>query len=240
MARRYGKDSGTLFRYLSGLPIIALSTSLLIGIFYLVTQFKFQPPCANSLSCKESLTLKVENGAAGVFNGKKVAAPSIDLSQKEVKTKVLAEETATGEKHVYVDLTHQTLTAYQGNTVFMQTLISSGKWFPTPTGDFTVWMKIRATRMTGGQGADFYDLPNVPYVMFFSGSGISEGRGFSLHGTYWHNNFGHPMSHGCVNMRISDAQKLYDWINPPTNGFTTRADDNNPGTKITIYGQAPL
>jgi len=65
--------------------------------------------------------------------------------------------------------------------------------------------------------------------MFFSGPGVSAGAGFSLHGTYWHNNFGHPMSHGCVNMRTVDAQKLYGWVG-----------DNDPGTKITIYGQASI
>jgi lipoprotein-anchoring transpeptidase ErfK/SrfK len=122
----------------------------------------------------------------------------------------------------------------------MTALVSTGKWHPTPTGDFTIWEKIRATRMTGGEGADFYDLPNVPYVMFFGGSGVPDGDGFSLHGAYWHDNFGHPMSHGCVNMRIVDAEKLYDWADPPTNGNTTLSSTESPGTEITIYGQAPL
>ena len=196
--------------------------------------------CANSLSCKESLTLKVENGATGVFDGQTVIPPKIDLAQKEPKTKVLGEETATGEKHIYVDLTNQTLTAYQGNTMFMQVPVSTGKWHPTPTGDFTIWEKLRATRMTGGSGADFYDLPNVPYTMFFGGSGVPDGDGFSLHGAYWHDNFGHPMSHGCVNMRIVDAQRLYDWVNPITKASITPATKDDPGTKITIYGQAPI
>jgi hypothetical protein len=94
--------------------------------------------------------------------------------------------------------------------------------------------------MTGGEGADYYDLPNVPYVMFFGGGNVPDGSGFGLHGTYWHDNFGHPMSHGCVNMRTIDAEKLYDWVDPPTNGNTTISGTGNPGTTITIYGQAPL
>jgi lipoprotein-anchoring transpeptidase ErfK/SrfK len=215
------------------LPILvigALIASMLIG----------KPFCANSISCKDSLNLKVENGATGVFAGQKIIPPEINLAQKEPATKVLGETTAVGEKHIYVNLTSQILTAYQGSTLFMQTLISSGKWHPTPVGDFTIWEKLRATRMTGGEGADYYDLPNVPYVMFFEGPNASAGSGFSLHGTYWHNNFGHPMSHGCVNMRIVDAQKLYDWVDPPTNGNVTISGTNNPGTAITIYGQAPL
>lgn len=218
--------------------VVAL-LALVIGVSILQKTI-YNNTCANTLSCKESLSLKVENGATGTFDGQKVVAPTIDLSQKEPTTRVLGTETATGEKHIYVNLTTQTLTAFQGSTLFMQTPVSTGKWFPTPTGEFTIWEKIRATRMTGGEGADYYNLPNVPYVMFFSGSGIAAGRGFSLHGTYWHDNFGHPMSHGCVNMRIIDAQKLYDWGNPQTNGTVTLAGDNNPGTKITIYGQAPL
>ena len=122
----------------------------------------------------------------------------------------------------------------------MEAYIASGKWFPTPTGDFTIWTKLRATRMSGGQGADYYDLPNVPYVMFFESKDVGRSLGFSLHGAYWHNNFGHAMSHGCVNMRIVDAQKLYDWANPFTEGNTTYTSDKNPGTKITIYGEAPI
>ncbi len=216
------------------LPLTLLIVGI-IGINWSQRSF-----CANSISCKESFNLKVENGTNGVFDGQKVVTPVVDLSQKEPNFRVLGEATATGQKHIYVDLSKQILTAYQGNTLFMQTFISSGKWHPTPTGDFTIWEKIRATRMSGGEGADFYDLPNVPYVMFFSGPGAPAGAGFSLHGAYWHDNFGHAMSHGCVNMRIIDAQRLYDWADPPTNGNTTLSSSDNPGTIITIYGQPPI
>jgi hypothetical protein len=93
--------------------------------------------------------------------------------------------------------------------------------------------------MSGGEGADYYYLPNVPFVMFFSNDKVAASRGFSLHGTYWHDNFGHAMSHGCVNMRTIDAQKLYEWVSPQTTGNTTLASDTNPGTVVTIYGKAP-
>jgi lipoprotein-anchoring transpeptidase ErfK/SrfK len=195
----------------------------------IVTKLLGQPFCANSLSCKDSFNLKVENNQAGVFAGQKMAAPSIDLAEKKSVTQVLGEETATGEKHIYINLETQTLTAYQANTEYMQVPISSGKWHPTPIGEFSIWEKVRATRMTGGTGADYYDLPNVPYVMFFSGPGAPASAGFGLHGAYWHDNFGHPMSHGCINMRTVDVQKLYDWVGA-----------NDPKTAITIYGQAPL
>ena len=217
MSRKKNRKNGFLFIGIFAGLILAGSAILLKSLV---------PYCANSISCKQSLSEKVENDSTGVFDGQKVEAPNVDLSESESETKVLGEVAMTGEKHIYIDLASQTLTAYQGDSVYLEAKVSTGKWFPTPTGEFQIWEKVRATRMTGGQGADYYDLPNVPYVMFFAGSGISQGRGFGLHGAYWHNNFGHPMSHGCVNMRTIDAQKLYSWA--------------EVGTKITIYGQAPL
>lgn len=217
---------------------------LLISVLVLGTIIIFwslsRPFCASSGNCEESMQLSVENGVSGVFNGQKVIPPRVNLADTKPVRKVLGEMDTSGEKHIYVDLTTQTLTAYQGDTVFMQAPVSTGKWNKTPTGEFTIWSKYRATKMSGGSGADYYYLPNVPYVMFFEGSGVAAGRGFSLHGAYWHNNFGHPMSHGCVNMRTVDAQKLYDWAGPVTQANVTSATDNNPGTKITIYGQAPI
>ena len=63
--------------------------------------------------------------------------------------------------------------------------------------------------MAGGQGADAYNLPNVQWVMYFY-------RDFGTHTAYWHNNFGYPMSHGCVNMRLIDARELYAWADGPS------------------------
>lgn len=206
---------------------VVISLFVLVG--FLVFQKTLQPFCANSISCQASFSLKVENGAVGEFMGQKVVPPSVDIAQAPPKD-VLGEATAVGEKRIEVDLSNQTLTAYQGDSIFMQVPVSTGKWHITPTGTFTIWEKIKATRMTGGQGADYYNLPNVPWVMFYGGDGVGDGEGFSLHGAYWHDNFGHPMSHGCVNMRIIDAEKLYYWANPRS--------DSDP-TKITIYGQTP-
>lgn len=218
-----------------------------VGFFFasLYQLFPNKPAviCGNSISCTKDLSIQIDNNGTGIFNKHIVVPPKINLTLADFtksKPNVLGVTTATGEKHIFVDLTKQTLYAYQGTTLFMQTLISSGKWHPTPTGDYKIWIKLRATRMTGGSGDDFYDLPNVPYTMFFYNDEVPASAGFSLHGAYWHNNFGHPMSHGCVNMRITDAEKLYNWVDPPTNGYTTYADDTHPGTPVTIYGQAPL
>ncbi len=100
-----------------------------------------------------------------------------------------------------INLSTQTLTAYEGNSAVFSTLISSGSTFPTPTGTYSILYRVRAQRMTGPG----YDLPNVPWVMYFTN------RGHAIHGAYWHNNFGRPMSHGCINMRPSEAEWLYNF-----------------------------
>jgi len=110
-----------------------------------------------------------------------------------------------GARWIDVNLSTQTLTAYEGTTPVFSSLISSGTWaHPTVTGQFSIYLRYQSQDMNGYRlGYDYY-LPNVPYVMYFY-------RDYSLHGTYWHNNFGTPMSHGCVNMNTADAQWLYNW-----------------------------
>lgn len=108
-------------------------------------------------------------------------------------------------KWIVVDLSQQTLRAYEGNRLVFSTLISSGvAKHPTPVGTFYVYTKLPTQRMVGGIGTEHYDLPNVPNIMYFFG-------GDAIHGTYWHHNFGHPMSHGCINVSLSGAAWLYNW-----------------------------
>ncbi|KKP46220.1 MAG: hypothetical protein UR39_C0014G0011 [Candidatus Woesebacteria bacterium GW2011_GWA1_33_30] len=86
----------------------------------------------------------------------------------------------------------------------------------------------------------YYYLPNVPYVMFFANDQIPAYRGFSFHGTYWHNNFGQPMSHGCINMKTEEAGLLYNWADPNLGSKGSgRTTHYNPGTQVVIYGVAP-
>ena len=175
----------------------------------------------------------------GQFHGIQVTPPAI--SSLKQTSRILGVTSPT-DKRIEVDLTHQRLYAYQGNQKVFNFIISSGKWFPTPTGTFTIWAKLKSTLMSGGEGADYYYLPNVPWVEFFYNNEIAKSRGFSLHGTYWHNNFGHPMSHGCVNMRTEDAATLFAWTSPIVTDPTlwaTMATPENPGTEIVIYGEPP-
>lgn len=100
-----------------------------------------------------------------------------------------------------IDLSDQTLTAYEGARPVYSTLISSGTArTPTPVGEYAIYTKLRSQTMSGPG----YSLPNVEYVAYFYSA-------YAIHGAYWHNNFGHPMSHGCVNMRNIDAKWLYEW-----------------------------
>lgn len=145
-------------------------------------------------------------------------------------------------KRIEVDLSVQKLYAYEGDQKVFEFLISSGKWGRTPTGTFRIWGKFRYTKMSGGSKAlrTYYYLPNVPYVMFFDNNEIAASRGFSLHGTYWHENFGTPMSHGCINMRTEDAEKVFYWSNPTVGGSNTiRSSKEDPGTEVKIFGEAP-
>ena len=105
-----------------------------------------------------------------------------------------------------VDLSAQRITAYAGNTRVRSTLVSTGRrWTPTPTGRFRIYVKYRSASMSGPG----YYLPSVPYIMYFY-------RGYGLHGTYWHSNFGHPMSHGCINLPTSEAQWFFSWASVGT------------------------
>jgi len=106
-----------------------------------------------------------------------------------------------GEKWIDIDLTNQMLYAYEGDTLLNSFLVSTGlPGTPTVTGTYSIYVKYLYAHMRG----DDYDLPNVPYTMYFF-------EGYGIHGTYWHHNFGVPMSHGCVNMETSQAGWIYEW-----------------------------
>ena len=109
------------------------------------------------------------------------------------------------ERWVDVNLTTQRMVAYEGDTPVYESAVSSGTAsHPTVTGQFQVWLRYESQTMDGRRlGYDYY-LPNVPYVMYFY-------RDYALHGTYWHNNFGTPMSHGCVNLPTPAAEWLFHW-----------------------------
>jgi len=116
-------------------------------------------------------------------------------------TLAVAGAPANGRRWIEIDLSAQTLTAWQGDMKVLHTTISSGRPnTPTVTGRFKINRKYASQRMTGPG----YDLPGVPWVMYFYGA-------YAIHGAYWHTNFGQVQSHGCVNMRVHEAEVLYNW-----------------------------
>jgi len=104
-------------------------------------------------------------------------------------------------RYIDINLSEQTLYAFDSFNLANQFLVSTGRQgYATPTGEFHIYGKDRSARMHGPG----YYLPNVPYISWFLGD-------YSMHGTYWHHNFGHTMSHGCVNMETGAAEWIFGW-----------------------------
>jgi len=133
----------------------------------------------------------------------------------------LSPEVPPGRKRIEVSLASQELRAYEEDRLVLQTLISSGvpdseprdNRIPTatPTGSFRVSIKTPLRHMGDGHvtsSLEAYELPGVPWVSFFHETGVG------FHGTYWHNDFGTPKSHGCINMRTEEARWIYRWTLP--------------------------
>jgi hypothetical protein len=114
----------------------------------------------------------------------------------------------TGTKHIFVNIKQQMLYAYDGEELFMKQPISTGMGeTPTEPGTFAIFRKVPSRYMQGPLpgSTDEYDLPGVPWSMYFTVDGAV------IHGAYWHNHFGTPASHGCVNMPPEKAEELYRW-----------------------------
>jgi lipoprotein-anchoring transpeptidase ErfK/SrfK len=108
---------------------------------------------------------------------------------------------ADSSRYILVELSKQKVTAFQDGVAIREVLVSTGlPGTPTVTGDFQIYSKLPEQTMYGPG----YYLPGVPWVMYFY-------QGYALHGTYWHNNFGTPMSHGCVNLPTADAAWLFEF-----------------------------
>lgn len=233
--KKYAKLSKRfVFVFLGG------AVALLVGAISFGAYTK-EPFCANSISCIKDLSGRYkESTKLAVFEGKDVHVPAQDaIAYTEPEKNVLGE--STGPKKIMVDLSTQHLYAYEGDRVVMDFPVSTGKWHHTPTGTFDIWVKLRYTKMEGGNSAigTYYYLPNVPYTMFYANSEVPKSDGYSIHGAYWHDNFGHPMSHGCINMRTADAGQVFAWADPTTVGWVNPATKENPGTQVIVYGETP-
>jgi hypothetical protein len=141
-----------------------------------------------------------------------------------------------GERWIDIDNDTQTLVAYEGNYPVYATLVSTGaRDTPTETGLWRVWKKVAETDMSGLSGEDPYAVATVPWTQFFSPE-----KGLALHAAYWHDRFGTPRSHGCINLSPRDARWLYFWSDPVIPpGWTMAAGVSEaPGSIIRVRSKA--
>lgn len=138
-----------------------------------------------------------------------VAAEYVRVLLDEGDRNLADGEIASSTKRILIDRSEQMLYAYDGNELFMQTKISTGlELTPTPRGIFTIFKKTPSRYMQGplpGISDQYYDLPGVPWNLYFTE------QGGAIHGAYWHDKFGQPWSHGCVNLPLPEAKKIYTW-----------------------------
>ena len=146
---------------------------------------------------------------------------------------------APGEKWIDVNLATQSLVAFEGDKPVYATLVSSGrhddndptKDHRTRMGTFRIREKHISATMDDDSASDGpYSIEDVPWIMYFNGS-------YALHGAFWHGNFGHERSHGCVNMTPHDAKELFGWAGPtlPQGWHGVRATNGNPGTRVIVH-----
>lgn len=156
-----------------------------------------------------------------IYTGQRLLIPGKPSGQTPVPTSVGSASTAlpsnvvtptSNGRWIDINIKKQTITAYEGSTPVNSVLVSTGVAItPTPVGRFAIYKKYTSQLMTGGSRAsgNYYYLPNVPYVMYFY-------KAYAIHGTYWHDNFGRPMSRGCVNLSIADSKWFFDWASNGT------------------------
>ena len=215
-------------RYLIPVFIFIIFTFLIV--FSSVFSHK-QNPLEEPLSGKYNSTKKT-----AIFHGEKFEVP--EETDTDINLALVLGK-STDKKRIEIDLSNQKLKAYEGGNKVFSFKVSTGKWGQTPTGEFRIWTKMKYCLMAGGSHAlgTYYYLPNVPYVMYFSNGEVPASRGYGIHGTYWHDNFGHPMSHGCINMKTEEAEQLFHWANPvlPEGNYSILASGENTGTRVIIY-----
>lgn len=177
----------------------------------------------------------VGNAGVPIFDNQPIATLPPRLS-KDVTAMVLGSHIAAdgSEKWIEVDISNQNLFAWEGNRKVYEFTISSGRpGYDTVKGEFKVWRKVRSQTYRGGSKArgDYYYLPNVPYSLFFH-------EGYAIHGAYWHNDFGiKRRSSGCVNLRVSDAEKIYNWAGPAMSSDVSalNSSSDNPGVRVIVH-----
>ena len=147
---------------------------------------------------------------------------------------LLSPEVSDEEKHIVVDLSAQLVTGFEGEKlVFSERCASGVKGTDTPKGEFRTYHKGPSVHMTNEGDAleneSVYSLPGVPWCSFFTGAGNA------FHGTYWHNDYGRPRSHGCVNLPSAAAKFIYRWTRPNVPPDSDYVHLPGEGTSVQIF-----
>lgn len=143
----------------------------------------------------------------------------------------LAPQIPNRQKLLHVDLATQMVTAFEGEKMVLSARCASGqRGTDTPVGEWDTYHKGPSIHMTnfGDAAANIYSLPGVPWVSFFTGSG------HAFHGTYWHNDYGHPRSNGCVNLPTRISKWIYRWTSPVVPFHEDYVNQPGQGTKVIV------
>ena len=161
-----------------------------------------------------------------------------DMDVAVVQLPKIPTDIQPGERWVDVDLSTESLVAFEGEKPVYATIVSTGrrnadpeKDHPTPTGTFHIREKHISTTMDDDGASDgTYRIEDVPWVMYFE-------KSIALHGAFWHSSFGREKSHGCVNLTPYDAHHIFDWAGPqlPEGWHGVKATKNNPGTRVVVH-----
>jgi lipoprotein-anchoring transpeptidase ErfK/SrfK len=187
-----------------GLAILAsnFERSLSIGLVGALCSFSFWSVPAQAQDA-EAQTTDVAVSPLADPNRERDASPPDNSQWVESWANDLKQ---SSQQWIQIDISDQRLIAWEGNTPVFSITVSTGRASDmTPTGVYAIENKFRTARMQG----ENYDIPDVPYTMYFSGS-------YAIHGAYWHTNFGSPVSSGCINVPVQSAAWLYDWANMGT------------------------
>ncbi|MEP0754865.1 L,D-transpeptidase [Trichocoleus sp. Lan] len=177
-----------------------------------------QPSTRRSVRSRRAMRkrIRVRRTASSnrVRRGRRIASNKARVRRRVASNRVRRTRVASNSlrarrsqrRWIEVNLSKQRLIAWEGGRRVYSVRISSGKRStPTRVGTFRIQSKHRTARMRGRD----YNVPNVPYTMYYSG-------GYAIHGAYWHNRFGTPVSHGCVNVPVAQARKLYSFASHGT------------------------
>ena len=159
--------------------------------------------------------------------GPYVLATSLRYLSPAALTPISSDRT---DKKIVVDLARQEMTCFEGETPIFSTRTATGFGVHrTPRGEYEVLRKSHTSYMIGGVGSDHYDLPGVSFPTYFTRSAIA------VHGTYWHNDYGRPRSHGCVNVLDAAAQFVFRWTTPAVDyGVHEINVKRGEGTKVVV------